>query len=214
MKAIIIGGTGATGKELVKQLLEDSRFDEVTVLVRKSYFKQQPRLTEILVDFEKLSSYKELIHGDVAFSCLGTTLKDAGSKEAQWRVDHDYQLEFASIAKENGVESFILISAVGASANSFFFYNKMKGTLEQRIRELNIEQFVVLHPGGIERPNSTRKGEKFGIKLIKALNAVGILRGYAPITVNRLAKAMIASYFNFKFPFKIVSLREIKKLSM
>lgn len=214
MKAIIIGGTGATGKELVRQLLEDSRFDEVTVLVRKSYFDEQPRLTEILIDFEKLSSYKELIQGDVALSCLGTTLKDAGSKDAQWRVDHDYQFEFASIAKENGVESFILISAVGANANSFFFYNKMKGTLEQNIRKLNIEQFVVLHPGGIERPNSTRKGEEFGIKLIRALNAVGILRGYSPISVNRLAKAMIASYFNFKSPFKIVSLREIKDLSM
>src|SRR5690554_403123 len=213
MKAIIIGGTGATGKELVAQLMEDQRFEAVTVLVRRPYFEAHPKLTEIIVDFEKLNDYQHEITGDVAFSTLGTTLKDAGSKDAQWRVDHDYQLEFAKIAKANGVESFVLLSAFGADVNSSFFYNKMKGTLEENMQKLNFPQLAVLHPGGIDRPDSTRTGEKVMMKALKAFNAIGIFKAYAPISTQRLAKAMIASYFKFKEKYKIVSLKEIFAIS-
>src|SRR5690606_25035212 len=118
MKAIIIGGTGATGREVVKQLLADERFNAVTAFVRRPYFDQHPKLTEIIVDFENLANYENDIRGDIAFSCLGTTLKDAGGKATQWRVDHDYQLAFAKIAKTNGVERFVLLSAFGANAQS------------------------------------------------------------------------------------------------
>src|SRR5690554_3670586 len=214
MKAIIIGGTGATGKELVTQLLADQRFEAVTVLVRRPYFEAHPKLTEIIVDFEKLNDYQKEITGDVAFSTLGTTLKDAGSKAAQWRVDHDYQLEFAKIAKANGVQSFVLLSAFGANMNSSFFYNKMKGTLEVNMQKLGFSQLLVLHPGGIERPDSNRTGEKVLMKMLKILNALGIFKGYSPISTQRLAKAMIASYFEYKVHYKIVSLEEIKALSI
>lgn len=213
MKAVIIGGSGATGRELVKQLLEDPRFEEVIVLVRRRYFGELTKLTQVVVDFEKLKQYEDQIQGDVAFSCLGTTLKSAGSKDAQWRVDHDYQLAFASIAKANGVESFILLSAVGADESSSFFYNRMKGTLENNIRKLGFLQFIVLQPGGIERPHSDRLGEKIFIKLLKLFNAIGLFRGYAPITTSRLATAMIAAYVKFKEKYKIVHLHEIRRIS-
>lgn len=214
MKAIVIGGTGATGKELVAQLLEDSRFDAVTVLVRRPFFNAHPNLKEIVIDFEKLTDYQDEIRGDVAFSSLGTTLKDAGSKEAQWRVDHDYQLEFAQLAKSNGVNSFVLLSAYGANTKSSFFYNRMKGTLEENMQKLDFHQLVILHPGGIERPDTTRKGEKIMMKALRAFNAIGIFKGYEPISTQRLAKAMIASYFKFKEKHKIVSLKEIKAISL
>lgn len=214
MKAIVIGGTGATGKELVAQLLEDSRFDVVTVLVRRPFFNQHAKLAEIVVDFEKLSEYGMHIQGDVAFSCLGTTLKDAGDKDAQWRVDHDYQLEFASMAKASGVESFVLLSAFGANAKSSLFYNKMKGTLEENIGKLNFARLLILHPGGIERPGSDRKGEKAMMKFLKAFNAIGLFKGYEPISTKRLAKAMIVSYFKFKEKQKIVVLKEIMEISV
>ncbi len=214
MKAIVIGGSGATGKELVAQLLEDPRFDAVTVLVRRPFFGQQPKLTEIIVDFEKLRDYHDQIQGEVAFSCLGTTLKDAGSKVAQWRVDHDYQLDFATIARENGVGSFVLMSAIGANARSPIFYNRMKGTLEENLGKLDFSQLVILHPGGIDRPDSTRAGEKVFIKLLKGFNAIGLFKGYEPLPTDRLAKAMIASFFKYKEKSKVVTLKEIKEISV
>jgi len=213
MKAIVIGGSGATGRELVNQLLEDGRFDGVTALVRRPYFEDHPKLRELLIDFENLDEHQDEIRGEIAFSCLGTTLKDAGSKEAQWRVDHDYQLEFASRAKANGVEHFVLMSAMGANPKSSIFYNKMKGTLEQNLLKLNFDRLIILHPGGIERPGSTRKGERAMIKALKAFNAIGLFKDYEPIKTDRLAKAMIASVFESKEKFKVINLKEIKAMS-
>src|SRR5690606_23745375 len=144
----------ATGRGLVSQLLEDSRFEEVLVLLRKPFFGKRKGLTEVVVDLEHLEDYKHYIQGDVALSCLGTTLKAAGSKDAQWRVYPDYELASASLAKENGVKSFVLLSAVGTHEDASFFYNKMKGPLERNIRKLGVLELVIVQPGGIERPNS------------------------------------------------------------
>lgn len=210
---MIIGGSGATGRELVAQLLEDTRFEWVTVLLRRPYFEKHPKLVEIVVDFEDLASYGDHIRGDVAFSCLGTTLRDAGSKEAQWRVDHDYQWEFAKLARENGVGAFILLSAHGAKADSSIFYSKMKGRLEEHISQLDFPQLTIIHPGGIERPNSDRMGEKLLIPLLKTFNAIGLFKAYAPLTTQRLAKAMIAAFFMYKEKSRIVAVKELKDIT-
>lgn len=212
MKAIIIGGTGATGKEVVKQLLNDERWESITALVRRPYFEAHPRLIEVVVDFENLADYAEYIQGDVAFSCLGTTLKDAGSKQAQWRVDHDYPMAFARIAKAQHVPSFVLLSSMGANPQSRIFYSRMKGALEKAMQELGFDRLIIFQPGGIDRPQSTRRGEKFMISVLKGLNRVGLLRGYAPISTKALAGAMIRACFRFKNGVKFVPLKEIKQL--
>lgn len=89
MKALIIGATGATGKELVDRLLGDNNYASVSVFVRRPFGKSHPKLTEHIVDFSDVNSFQDLITGDVLFSCLGTTLKDAGSKDNQWKIDFD-----------------------------------------------------------------------------------------------------------------------------
>lgn len=213
MKAIVIGGSGATGSELVSKLLGDSRFSTVTVLVRRTLANPHPKLREMVVEFEKLEMFQEHIRGDVAFSCLGTTLKDAGSKGAQWRVDHDYQLKFAAIAREQGVPAFVLLSAAGASTSSVFFYSKMKAVLENRISALGFAQFTILRPGVIDRPNSTRVGERRMTWVLKSLNSIGLFRGYAAISTARLAAALIEAYFAFPEREKVVSLKEIQRLA-
>ena len=127
MKALIIGATGATGKDLVTQLLADDTYSEVHCFVRKPLALTHHKLHSHVVDFEHPEVWADLLHGDVAFSCLGTTLAVAGSKEAQWRVDYDYQYAFAQQCKANGVPTFVLVSAAGAKAQSKVFYNRMKG---------------------------------------------------------------------------------------
>src|SRR5690606_10772270 len=84
-----------------------------------------------VIDFDKPEQWERLVDGDVLFSCLGTTLKAAGSKEAQWNVDYGYQYAFAKAARNNGVNSYVLVSASNASPSSPFFYAKMKGKLEE-----------------------------------------------------------------------------------
>ena len=193
MKALVIGATGATGKDLVSQLLTDKGYDEVNVFVRRPLAVENPKLKTHIVNFDKPEEWKDLVKGDVAFSCLGTTLKAAGSKEAQRKVDYDYQYNFAKAAKENEVEDYILVSSYGAHPKSKIFYSRMKGELEQSIKDLHFNKLTIFQPGMLERKDSERTGEVLGGKIIKFANKFGVLTQQKPLPTEVLAKAMINS---------------------
>jgi len=196
MKAVVIGGSGATGRELVLQLLADYRVESVVALVRKPFFMPDPKLKEVIVDFDHLEQYAAFIDADVAFSTLGTTLKQAGSKKKQWRVDYEYQLKFAQLARMNHIFTFVLLSSAQASPKSKFFYSRMKGMLEEKIKQLDFPKLIILRSGLIDRPKTDRRGEKIALKVIKVFNALGILKSYKPITTVDLAKVIVDRSFD------------------
>ena len=190
MKGLIIGATGATGKDLLAKLLEDEAFSEIHSFVRKPMSISHPKLHAHVVDFDTPEAWADLLHGDVAFSCLGTTLAVAGSKDAQWRVDYDYQYAFAEHCKNNGVSTFVLVSAAGAKAQSKLFYNRMKGALEEAVKKLNFPRLLIFQPSILIRSNSDRSGENFTVKAFKFLNKLGILKRYRPMPTAVLAARM------------------------
>ncbi|MEZ7508100.1 NAD(P)H-binding protein [Cloacibacterium sp. Arc13] len=193
MKALIIGATGATGKDLVQKLSQDKDFEEIHAFVRKPVTPISEKVKFHVVNFEKTEEWKDLVQGDVAFSCLGTTLKDAGSKEAQRKVDFDYQLQFAKTAKENGVEDFVLVSAYGANPNSKIFYSRMKGELEEEVKKLHFNKITIFQPGMLDRKNTDRTGEVLGARIIKFVNKFGVLESQKPLPTDILAQALVNS---------------------
>lgn len=209
MKALVIGATGATGKDLVSQLLTDKGYDEVNVFVRRPLAVENPKLKTHIVNFDKPEEWKDLVKGDVAFSCLGTTLKAAGSKEAQRKVDYDYQYNFAKAAKENEVEDYILVSSYGANPKSKLFYSRMKGELEQSIKDLHFNKLTIFQPGMLERKDSERTGEVLGGKIIKFANKFGVLTQQKPLPTEVLAKAMINSSKIKSYGYSKIKLRSI-----
>ena len=193
LKAIVLGATGATGQELVKLLLKDSNYSRVTIFVRKKPKIKHEKLITYEIDFSRLTEYKDLIHGDVIFSALGTTLSKAGSKSQQYIVDFNYQYEFAKMGSENKVFQYSLVSSVGANINSFFFYPKIKGALEEAVKKLSFDNIYIFQPPFlIRQSNLIRPGEKRILKILKLLNQIGILKSQKPISVLDLAKKMIA----------------------
>ena len=188
MKGLIIGATGATGKDLLAKLLEDEAFSEIHSFVRKPMSISHPKLHAHVVDFDTPEAWSDLLHGDVAFSCLGTTLAVAGSKEAQWRVDYDYQYAFAQQCKANGVPTFVLVSAAGATAQSKLFYNRMKGQLEDAVKALNFSCLLIFQPSVLIRSNSDRSGENFTVKAFNFLNKIGLFKRYRPMPTAVLAE--------------------------
>lgn len=138
MKAVIIGATGATGRNLTGILINDNDYDEIVLFVRKPSGMVHPKLVEVLTDFDQLETVSISITGDVWFSCLGTTLKAAGSKEAQKHIDYEIPLQFAEIAKRNGIPTAVLLSAYGASSSSSLFYSQIKGQLEEKSMLLDL----------------------------------------------------------------------------
>lgn len=193
MKAIVLGATGAVGLDLVEMLLKDDTFSEVEVFVRRAMPIENGKLITRIVDFKKPSEWQDMVKGDVVFSCMGTTLKAAGSKERQYEIDYTYQLEFAQAAHSNGVPIYILVSSAMANANSKLFYTRMKGELEEAIQQLHFQKEVIMRPSSLIRKNTTKTDEKVTVAVLKVLNALGLLKKQRPMPTEVVAKAMIVA---------------------
>ena len=191
MKAIIIGATGATGKSLLPLLAAHSEMERIDCFGRRHPDFSHQKLNSHQIDFTQPNIWHEEVQGDVLFACLGTTLKAAGSKEAQWAIDYEANLEFAKAARQNGVNALVLISASGANSASCLFYQRMKGELEQALIALNFPCLIIFRPPLLIRPNSDRLGEKVAERIFRVLNRIGMLKNQRPLAVEKLAQAML-----------------------
>lgn len=191
--AIMIGATGLVGSNLTKKLLDDNRYNLVKIFVRKSTSITNPKLEEHVVDFDKLEIWKNDISGDELYSAVGTTIKKAGSKEAQYKIDFTYQYECAKAASENGVGKYLLVSSAGANLKSGNFYLRMKGELDEKVSELPFKQIYIFRPSILagERKEK-RRGEEIGTSAIKFFaQIIPPLRKYRPIEASTVAESMI-----------------------
>ncbi|HKJ40998.1 MAG TPA: NAD(P)H-binding protein [Sunxiuqinia sp.] len=189
--AIVIGATGLVGSQLVQQLLGDDRFEKVVIFVRRKSGWANPKLVEHIVDFNQMDHWKEQIRGDILFSALGTTLKKAGSKQAQFKIDYTYQYEVAEAAAQNGVSRYVLISSAGASPKSKIFYSRMKGELDEAVQKLSFQKIAILRPSFL---NGDRKEERTGEKVMLKISRWATqfaFKKYRPIKDKTVAKAMI-----------------------
>ena len=192
MIAIIIGATGATGTALLKQLIIDDIFKKIIVFTRNPIKITSNKIEENLVDFNNIEKWSGLIKGDIIFSALGTTKKEAGGKDAQYLVDFTYQYNIARAGAENKVQKYLLVSSIGANSDSKFFYPKIKGKLEDAVKKLNFQNIHVLQPPVlIRQKDKIRSGEKSFINVLNKLNKLGIMLSQKPMDVNILASKMI-----------------------
>lgn len=192
MKAVLIGATGAVGKDLLQALLEDTRYTEVVAFARRALGVQHEKLREHTIDFDAPATWQELVKGDVLFSTLGTSLKQAGSKEAQRHIDYDYQLTFAKAARANGVKSLVLLSSIGANSKSSIFYLRLKGELDDAVQCLGFDSLSIVRPPSLIRAKSKRFGETASVKFLQAANAIGLAKRLAPMETAVVARSMAA----------------------
>ncbi|HMN25660.1 MAG TPA: NAD(P)H-binding protein, partial [Ignavibacteriaceae bacterium] len=184
--AIVIGATGLVGSYITLKLLDDSRYSKVKVFVRNSLEVKHPKLEEHIVDFEKLDLWKDEIKGDELYSALGTTIKKAGSKNAQYKIDFTYQYETAKAAAKNGVKSYMLISSAGANYKSSNFYLRMKGNLDEKVQLLNFKKIRIFRPSILVGLRSEKRvGESIGIKIAGLITRIiPALKRYKPIKAS------------------------------
>jgi uncharacterized protein YbjT (DUF2867 family) len=189
--ALVVGATGLVGDLLTHRLVESPAYDKVKVLVRRSLGWQHPRLQEIQYDFDHPNSL--LLQADDIFCCLGTTMKKAGSREAFRKVDYQYPLDVARMALANGARQFLLVSAMGASVQSSFFYNRVKGEVERDITALGYPTTLIFRPSLIlgERPEP-RLGERIGAGFMKLFNPL-IPAKYKAVPAASIANAMLGT---------------------
>jgi len=191
MEANVIGATGLVGSYLVNILLENDKFEKVRIFVRRNSGLSHPKLKEQVVNFSDENTWEEFLKGDVLFSALGTTLKQAGSKHKEYEVDFTYNLNFAKKAKENGISNYVLVSSVGADAKSRIFYTRMKGELDETISNLDFKNLAILRPASLTGDRKQRRTmEELSVPVVRFVTKF-IFKKYRPIHGETVAEAMI-----------------------
>ncbi|MCX6395614.1 MAG: NAD(P)H-binding protein [Propionibacteriales bacterium] len=186
--ALMTGATGLVGSQLLDLLLADDHWDHVVSVGRRPADRAEPKLEQRIVSFADLG---DLPPADDVFSCLGTTIKVAGSQAAFRAVDHDAVVALAEAGHRAGASQFLHVTALGASAGSRIFYNRVKGETERDVAASGIPTTIAFRPSMIDghRPDSNRPGESLGLV---AMRAVGPLLGkFRPNRATDIAAAMV-----------------------
>ncbi|WAC19127.1 oxidoreductase [Luteolibacter sp. SL250] len=190
MKLLLVGSTGLVGHYVMDLALADPRVDEIIAPVRKP-LPAHPKLHAPLVDYDHLPDDADWWRADAVICTLGTTLRVAGSKDAFRRVDHDYPLAVARLARKHGTSAYALNSAMGADATSGIFYNRVKGELEAHLRQEGFESLTLVRPGLIGgKREEFRAGERFAAFILNALDPV-LPRKWRINPAERIARSLL-----------------------
>ena len=200
--AVIIGATGAVGKEILKEILSCEYYERIYVLGRNSISRlpEDDKLTKIVIDFENMRFDTSILDNADIFASLGTTIKIAGSKENQRKIDVDYTVNFAKLC-EGKVRSFNVVSAIGANSKSKNFYNSLKGELEDKLKEMNLGILRSFQPSLLI---CKREDERFFEELFIKISPIfqillkGKAKKYSPIEVSLLGKEMVRFAVDYK----------------
>ncbi len=191
--ALLAGASGLVGNELLHILLNNSHYQQVTVLVRQPLELTHDKLKQVPTDFDKLDEYAQYFDVDDVYCCLGTTIKKAGSQEAFKKVDYAYPLHMAELAKSQQVKNFLVITALGADSDSKMFYSRTKGQLQVRLKKIGLTAVHIFQPSLLL---GDRKEFRLGEKAASSLSPVfsrllkGKMQKYKPIEAKSVALAM------------------------
>ena len=191
--ALLAGSTGLVGTELLSLLSSNGYYEELHLMGRRKTGQDEPGIIHHLVDFSNLQSFNTGKPIRDIYICLGTTQKKAGGKAGFFKVDHDYVLNVAKWAQENGVERVCLISSIGANPKSSSFYLKTKGKIEQELIALGFRHLCIVRPSLLlGKRQEYRWAEAISAKLFPALSflMVGKLKKYRAVKAEKVAEAM------------------------
>ncbi len=175
-KLLLVGASGLVGRHLLERALADPRVGAIIAPTRRG-LPTHAKLFSPSVDYEHLDEDASWWCADAVICTLGTTLRTAGSKAAFRQVDHDYPLAVARWAHAHGTPTYVLNSATGADASSRFFYNRVKGELENALRQVGFDALTLVRAGVID---GHRDEFRLGERLI-----VGLLRAAGPLLLRR-----------------------------
>ena len=189
--ALIAGASGLIGKELVQKLISSDDYRLVYSLVRKKSGVVHAKIREMIIDFDKIGEiiFDETI--DDVFCTLGTTMKQAGSRENFKKVDYEYVIALANRGKQSGASKFLVISAMGADPKSSVFYSQVKGMTEEVLKHTGFKQLVIFRPSLLlGKRDKARFAERLSGFFMKAFNLI-IPDNYKAIEAEKVAESML-----------------------
>jgi uncharacterized protein YbjT (DUF2867 family) len=215
--ALLAGASGLVGSHCLRFLLQDDSYQKVIALVRQRLPVDNLKLEQRIIDYNHLQESSDLFAAADLFCCLGTTIKKAGSRRRFAKVDHDYVYNLAEIAREKGIEQFILVSSLGAYHRSRIFYNRIKGLTEESVIKLKFRSTLIFRPSLLlGQRNEFRMGEEISKKIFVPLSGLlmGPLKKYKPISAETVARAMVITARRNLSGLRIFDSDEIEALVM
>lgn len=235
--AIIAGGSGLVGTQLLHQLFKQEQYDRVISVGRRELAIKHAKLVQVQVDFNQISKVNlddKLREKDIgglnhslltalnadevtihAYCSLGTTIKKAGSKENFLKIDHDFVIAFARWVQQLGASKFLYVSSIGADAQSSMYYSQVKGKVEEDLKRIPFEYLGLFQPSillGNRREN--RIGEDVGKVVMRAVTFLGLFKKYKPIYDSQVAKAMLFCAASDKKGIETISSTEMQELKL
>lgn len=192
--AIILGATGLTGGILLDELLQDDRYEKVKLFSRHSIGFEHPKMEEHLIDLFELMSYADDFTADEVYCCVGSTQKKTPDEEIYKKVDYGIPVTAAELCRRNNIETFLVISALGADQESRFFYNQVKGEMERDVLKKNLPHTYIFQPSLITGDREEKRPFEFAWKQVMKVGdhlLVGPLKKYRSIHARTIVKAMI-----------------------
>ena len=194
--ALIAGATGLIGTQLLPLLLASERYARVIVVGRKPVPLLHPKLTQVVTELDKLQDVRLQLIADDVYCCLGTTMRQAGSKEAFYKVDYLYVVTLAALAASNFAAQFLVVSSLGADAGARVYYSRVKGEMEAAVRQTPFRATHIFRPSLLlgERAQP-RLGERLSAAVLGAVRPLlqGPLRKYRAVAAATVAAAMLAA---------------------
>ena len=192
--ALLAGATGLVGSQLLPLLLAAERYEKVLVVGRRPVPLEHPKLVQVVTDLDALEALQPTLVADDVYCCLGTTLKQAGSKAAFYQVDFRYVTQLAALTAGQGATQFLVVSSMGADAGSSIYYSRVKGEMEAAVREAPFRAVHIFRPSLLlgERPQP-RLAERAGAVVLGLLRPLlrGPLRKYRAVSGVAVAAAML-----------------------
>jgi len=191
--ALLAGATGLIGSHVLPLLLASDRYSKVTVVGRRELPLSHPKLTQVITDLDRLELVREQLAADDVYCCLGTTMAQAGSKEAFYKVDFGYVVTLAALTSAPGAQ-FLVVSSLNPDPKSLFYYSRVKGEMEAAVRKLGFWAVHIFRPSLLlGRREKVRTGEQVASVVMAALRPllVGPLREWRAIAGSTVARAML-----------------------
>ncbi|WP_375416483.1 NAD-dependent epimerase/dehydratase family protein [uncultured Hymenobacter sp.] len=192
--ALLAGATGLIGSQLLPLLLASARYSKVIVVGRRPLPQAHPKLVQVVTELDKLEDFRAQLMADDVFCCLGTTMKQAGSREAFYKVDYQYVVRLAALAAGNFAAQFMVVSSLGADARSRVYYTRVKGEMEATVRQTAFRAIHIFRPSLLLGARATpRLAERISAALLALTRPllVGPLWAYRAVPAAAVAAAML-----------------------
>jgi len=213
--ALLLGATGLVGSECLKRLVTDDYYSRIIVLTRRALTDAvgSPKIESHVIDFDRISDYRDLLKASHVFCTLGSTIRQAGSKEQFYKVDFTYVHDIAGICAGQRTEHFLVVSAMGANARSGIFYNRVKGELEKALQQLPFKSLSIFRPSLILGDRKEYRLKEEISKLAAGIFTFAIPGKYKPVEASDIAKAMLTIAHASLAGFRIYESDEIQKMA-